>query len=283
MCCGRCSSNPFPVCKCPYNFESLGVSKDAFADVSVQPKGPYIWTDMNKGQLMWTRVQTMTLHMTHTETQHSTNRTTWASAFYIMEYIQHSRFKIGLCPQLLSGLFSLFQYIQQSYWGSSIVEVGEIPVCAPTGAFVDHGTVRGTAPSFSWIFSPSLHYWHYILQNTAGCSEPVEVFWRFLQCFWERKEIHNWRESCLGRLGECTYTKTINDHTSWQSNSWKSLNITHWWYGAVCEDLTVEFSISFMHLQLPALHCSGLTCSILVDLWPEQTAHFVWHVNISPS
>lgn len=27
----------------------------------------------------------------------------------------------------------------------------------------------------------------------------------------------------------------------------------------------------------------GLTCSILVDLWPEQTAHFVWHMNISQS
>lgn len=189
----------------------------------------------------------------------------------------HSKLYFVLC--LLSGLSG--QYIQQSYWGSSTVEVGKIPVFAPTGAFVDHSTVRGTTPSFSWIFSPSLHYWHYILQNPAGCSKPMEVFWRFLQFFSERKEMHNLSRNRLGRLGECTCTKKINGHTSWQHNSWKTLNITHWWYVVVYEDLTVEFSISFTHFHVPALY--WLTCSILVDLWPEQTAHFLWHMNISPS
>lgn len=157
------------------------------------------------------------------------------------------------------------------------------PDCPATGAFIDLRTVRGTTPSFSWIFSPSLYYWHCILQSPAGYSKPIEVFWRFLQCFWEMKELHNLKRNSFGRLGECPYTKKINVHTSRQNNFWKALNITRWWYGAVHVDLTAEFSISFLGLNVPALFCTRLICSILVDLWPEQTGRFVWHMNITPS
>lgn len=53
-----------------------------------------------------------------------------------------------------------------------------------------------------------------------------EVFWRLSQCFWEKNKIHNCSRGSLGRLGDWTYNKKTNDHTSWLL---EALNITHWW------------------------------------------------------
>lgn len=76
----------------------------------------------------------------------------------VLEIIQPLKFKIVL--HHLRGLFFQTHHfsIPQSFWGSSKLEVEKMPACVPTGAFIDHSTVRGTTPSFSWIFSPSLHY-----------------------------------------------------------------------------------------------------------------------------
>lgn len=114
------------------------------------------------------------------------------------------------------------------------------------------------------IFSLSPHYWHYILQSPAGCSRPMEVFCRFLPFFWERNKMHNLSRNSVGRLGECTCIIKRTGHTLMIWSSVWGRDSFHQFYTFSCS-------------------CTLLVDSILVDLWPEQAAHFLWHMNTSPS
>lgn len=199
----------------------------------------------------------------------------------VLEIIQPLKFKIVLYH--LRGLF--FQTHHFSIHSTiilGVIQTGsgkDASMCA-NRSFIDHSTVRGTTPSFSWIFSPSLHYEHYILQNTAGCTKPERFSEGCHSVSGKRTKSITVAEVVLAGWGtEHTIKRQMTTH----HDSWRHWTLhtdeTEW----VFEDLTVEFSISFIHFHSPAISCMGLTCSILVDLWPEQTAHFVWHMNISQS